>query len=191
MQEPSLHLPRGVLVGSTLALFMIGPLLAAIALDSGAGWRGAFLHRQSSNRGGRPFPKSSCDFFDGKIRVEVFVTPSLATREHSSETSVSTPRTPASGNHASGYLQVRLKNQSNIPLELQLLEVTAAGVDLSAEMQRVKLAAGQTLQTGSVITSREPGSSRGVPVKITMRLGEQSETREVALPNTTVARLAR
>ena len=69
MQEPSLHLPRGVLVGSTLAIFMIVPLVAAIALDSGFGWRGGFLRGQTGIRAGRPFAKSSCDFFDGKIRL--------------------------------------------------------------------------------------------------------------------------
>ena len=192
MREPSLRLPRGVIPGAVLALCLIVPLVTAIALDVGFGRRSA--KPSFGEQAGRPFrsfvQKSSREFFDGKVLVQVYVSPpppphtgssSAFFQSDSAEPGITTPKV------RSGNLQVRLENRSPEAIDLEVVEVSSDRADLSAGMQRLKLAPGQTMQTSSRLLPREATSKR-IAVKIRMRLGDREETRDLVLPIATVAR---
>ncbi len=192
MREPSLRLPRGVIPGAVLALCLIVPLVTAIVLDVGFGRRSA--KPSFDKHGSHPFrsfvQKSSREFFDGKVLVQVYVSPpppphtgssSAFFQSDSAEPGITTPKV------RSGNLQVRLENRSPEAIDLEVVEVSSDRADLSAGMQRLKLAPGQTMQTSSRLLPREATSKR-IAVKIRMRLGDREETRDLVLPIATVAR---
>lgn len=187
MQEPRLRLPRGVLAGAILALCMIVPLMAAIALDAGFG-----RHRQALEAAACDRTKvaasagATTEFFDGKVAVHVYllhpqenasVLDSAGVRAHPDRGDTLGEQPPA----VRGDLHVQLENRSAEPIAVELAEVTSNIGDVSAGPQRLKLAPGQTMDTGTVVT-RHVASAIQIPVKITMRLSAREETRALVLP---------
>ena len=198
MHEPRFRLPYGIIPGAVLALCMIVPLLAAIALDGGFGHRHSTSRRSpDASAAPRAFaPRAVTGFFDGKVLVQVY----FSRRPPVDDRSVSNAATPSTGQPTAApnatrprsgptSLQVRLENHSPRPLDVDLLGVSTELGIISTGLQRLTLAPGQTLQTGSVLTGRMAAASR-LPVKVTLRLGPQEETKLVIVPAPNLARFA-